>query len=155
MVQSLRPDWGSVARYPSSGCLVINRAVDWEMGCRVVALVVAGGDMPHYIKITIAFMNWLITPHVFLFLFFFTNKCYPNIEVAMCYHVWVEIWDQLKSADFQSLKHMYYIHVIMIIKWFWLRRGGSMILEIYIKHSRPARNLIVNSCVDSIMWTLV
>ena len=27
---------------------------------------------------------------------------------------------QIDTAGFQSLKHMYYIHVIMIIKWFWL-----------------------------------
>ena len=45
-----------------------------------------------------------------------TIKCYPSIEIAMYYHVWV----QINQAGFQSLKYMCYIHVIMIIKWFWL-----------------------------------
>ena len=62
-------------------------------------------------------MNWLITLYCFyFFLFFFTNKCYPT-HVLPCMS---QNTGQINPAGFQSLKWMYYIHVIMIIKWFWL-----------------------------------
>ena len=41
------------------------------MGCEVVALVVPGGDMPHWIEIAIVFMNWLITLYCFYLFFFY------------------------------------------------------------------------------------
>ena len=69
------------------------------------------------------FINWLSTllPHQCFYLFLLvTNKCYTSIEVAMYNHVWVDIRDKKKPAEFHYYKHINYSHVIMMIKWFWL-----------------------------------
>ena len=102
----------------SSGYLVIDWAVETRRwGARWRPWWCLGGDMPHWIEIAIVFMNWLITLYCF-YLFFFTNNCCFSIKV---YHVLLCMSrnrGQINPAGFQSLKYMYYTHVIMIIKWF-------------------------------------
>ena len=62
---------GRVPVDASSGCLVIGRAVETgRYGRGMVALVVAGGDMPHEIEIATVFINWLITLYCFYFYYF-------------------------------------------------------------------------------------
>ena len=86
------------------------------MGCEVVALVVPGGRH--------APLDWNsycvheLAHNTLLFLFFFTNNCCFSIKV---YHVLLCMsrnTGQINPAGFQSLKYMYYTHVIMTIKWF-------------------------------------
>ena len=102
----------------SSGYLVIDWAVETRRwGARWWPWWCLGGDMPHWIEIAIVFMNWLITLYCF-YLFFFTNNCCFSIKV---YHVLLCMsrnTGQINPAGFQSLKYMYYTHVIMTIKWF-------------------------------------
>ena len=87
------------------------------MGCEVVALVVPGGRH--------APLDWNsycvheLAHNTLLFLFvIFTNNCCFSIKV---YHVLLCMsrnTGQINPAGFQSLKYMYYTHVIMTIKWF-------------------------------------
>ena len=63
-------------------------------------------------------MNWLITLYCFYLFVFFTSNCCFRIKV---YHVLLCMsrnTGQINPAGFQSLKYMYYTHVIMTIKWF-------------------------------------
>ena len=131
------PLLGPVSRYPvtcaglcglvegwvpvdaSSGCPIIDWAVEtrrwgagwWPWWC-------LGGDMPHYIEIAIVLMNWLITLYCFYLLFFFTNNCCFSIKVCHVLLCMSRNTGQINPAGFQSLKYMYYTHVIMTIKWF-------------------------------------
>ena len=103
----------------SSGCPIIDWAVEtrrwgagwWPWWC-------LGGDMPHYIEIAIVLMNWLITLYCFYLLFFFTNNCCFSIKVCHVLLCMSRNTGQINPAGFQSLKYMYYTHVIMTIKWF-------------------------------------
>ena len=70
---------------------------DWEIGARDGG---PGGDWRRH-----APSGWdgycvhQLSHNTLLFLFyFFTNKCYPSIEVAKYYHVWVEIRDKKTSS---------------------------------------------------------
>ena len=131
------PLLGPVSRYPvtcaglcglvegwvpvdaSSGCPIIDWAVEtrrwgagwWPWWC-------LGGDMPHYIEIAIVLMNWLITLYCFYLFLFFTNNCCFSIKVCHVLLCMSRNTGQINPAGFQSLKYMYYTHVIMTIKWF-------------------------------------
>ena len=76
---------------------------------------------------------------------------------------------QINPAGFQSLKCMYYIHVIMIIKWFWLRLwlwfsiwNTSYYLQLWLyQHTRYMlesyhANMLVKiafrGCLPSSLW---
>ena len=61
-------------------------------------------------------MNWLIT--LYCFFCFFTNNCCFSIKVCHVLLCMSRNTGQINPAGFQSLKYMYYTHVIMTIKWF-------------------------------------
>ena len=63
---------------------------------------------------------------------------------------------QINPAGFQSLKYMYYIHVTMIIKWFWLDlKKNKMafyvpsadIQEVNFKHNSFGLQYLINSLI--------
>ena len=102
----------------SSGYLVIDWAVETRRwGARWWPWWCLGGDMPHWIEIAIVFMNWHITLYCF-YLLFFTNNCCFSIKVYHVLPCMSRNTGQINPAGFQSLKYMYYTHVIMTIKWF-------------------------------------
>ena len=87
-----------------------------EMGCEVVALVVPGGRH--------APLDWNsycvheLADNTLLFLFvFFTNNCCFSIKVCHVLLCMSRNTGQINPAGFQSLKYVYYTHVIMTIKW--------------------------------------
>ena len=119
-VWSLRLDWWSGARWccqrvpgHRSGCR------DWEIGTRDGGL---GGGWGHH-----APLDWNsycvheLAHNTLLFLFVFVFDLqvleHRGCHVLPCMS---RNTGQINPAGFQSLKCMYYIHVIMIIKWFWL-----------------------------------
>ena len=90
---------------------------DQEMGCEVVVLVVPGGRH--------APLDWNsycvheLAHNTLLFLFvFFTNNCCFSIKVCHVLLCMSRNTGQINPAGFQSLKYMYYTHVIMTINWF-------------------------------------
>ena len=86
---------GRVLVDASSGCPVIGRAVETgRLGRGMVALVVAGGDMPHWIEIVIVFMNWLITLYCFYICFCFFLTSVTPAQRLPCIIMYVEIRDK-------------------------------------------------------------
>ena len=123
MCRSLWLGWGlgtrwCVQRVPDHrlGC------GDQEMGCGVVALVVPGGRHAPLHWNSYCAHELAHNTLLFLFVFFFTNNCCFSIKVCHVLLCMSRNTGQINPAGFQSLKYMYYTHVIMTIKWFltWL-----------------------------------
>ena len=119
MCRSLWLGWGlgtrwCVQRVPDHrlGC------GDQEMGCGVVALVVPGGRHAPLHWNSYCAHEWAHNTLLFLFVFFFTNNCCFSIKVCHVLLCMSRNTGQINPAGFQSLKYMYYTHVIMTIKWF-------------------------------------
>ena len=57
---------------------------------------------------------------LFLFVFVFYEHVLPQHRGCHILPCMSRNTGQINPAGLQSLKYMYYIHVIMMIKWFWL-----------------------------------
>ena len=119
MCRSLWLGWGlgtrwCVQRVPDHrlGC------GDQEMGCGVVALVVPGGRHAPLHWNSYCAHELAHNTLLFLFVCFFTNNCCFSIKVCHVLLCMSRNTGQINLAGFQSLKYMYYTHVIMTIKWF-------------------------------------
>ena len=131
MCRSLWLGWGlgtrwCVQRVPDHrlGC------GDQEMGCGVVALVVPGGRHAPLHWNSYCAHELAHNTLLFLFVVFFTNNCCFSIKVCHVLLCMSRNTGQINPAGFQSLKYMYYTHVIMTIKWFLtLTFEKYMILE--------------------------
>ena len=62
--------------------------------------------------------NTKLFSFVFFYLFLLTSVT-PTKRLP-CITMYESSMGQINWTGFQSLKYMYYIHVIMMIKWFWL-----------------------------------